>query len=70
MFFGFETKKKKNRAELILTSLFKMPDKTLSQEKVNFLNSLREQMSDRPARPPRVVLAIASHDSLRVRFLI
>ena len=29
-----------------------------------------EQVSDRPARTPRVVLAVASHDSLRVRFLL
>ena len=27
-------------------------------------------MSDRPAQTPRVVLAVASHDSLKVKFLI
>ena len=32
-------------------------------------NTMRE-VSDRPARTPRVVLAVASHDSLTVRFLI
>ena len=30
----------------------------------------REQVSDRPARTPSVVLAVASHDCLTVRFLI
>ena len=37
MFFGFE--KKKKTAEILLTSVFKMPDKTLSKEKVNLLTS-------------------------------
>ena len=31
---------------------------------------MREQMSDKPARIPSVVLPITSHDSFRVRFLI
>ena len=31
---------------------------------------MREQVSDRPARTPRVVLAVATHNSLSVRFLI
>ena len=29
---------------------------------------VREQVSDRPARTPGVVLAVSSHDSLRVTF--
>ena len=29
---------------------------------------MREQVSDRPARTPRVVSAVSSNDSLRVRF--
>ena len=32
--------------------------------------AMRRLVSDRPARTPRVVLAVASHDSLRVRCLI
>ena len=40
-----------------------------SQETIIFL-AMRRLVSDRPARTPRVVLAVASHDSLRVRFLI
>ena len=32
--------------------------------------SFLREVSDRPARIPRVVLAVASHDSLTVRFLI
>ena len=31
---------------------------------------VREQVSDRPARTARVVLAVSSHDSLRVRFFL
>ena len=37
MFFGFGKKKKKKKEETFLTSLLKMPDKTLSKEKVNLL---------------------------------
>ena len=34
------------------------------------LQRLREYVSDRPEQTPRVVLAVASHDSLTVKFLI
>ena len=41
------------------------------ERKYLFISSnMPEQVSDRPARTPRVVLAVASHDSLRVRFLL
>jgi len=34
------------------------------------LSKRGKQVSDRPAWTPRLVLAVASHDSLRIRFLI
>ena len=58
------------RRECITQRKIKYNANKKAQRKQKSISQAKKRVSDRPARTPSVVLAVASHDCLTVRFLI
>ena len=61
-----------NKGAFCCKPLYKTSNRKICQQSINSIifMVMRRQASDRPARTLSVVFEVASHDSLRVRFLI